>query len=130
MAPKAAALPDGPTPFSQAAVEASVEFKILAQMDSPKDVYVTVSKSMWPNVQDLSDVISGKIQQWTRRPPESILKIEWVEPDGSKKWDSERLHVLLAHGFKLVKGPRGEALRLRGVARVEAEAAHVRRVIC
>ena len=57
--------------------------------------------------------------------------MQWVhkEPDGTWKYDTDDLHTLLAHGLKLVKGPRGEALHLRGAAREEAEAAAPKRTI-
>ena len=45
------------------------------------------------------------------------------------KYDTDDLHTLLAHGFKLTTGPRGEALRLRGAARADAEAAQPKRTI-
>ena len=45
------------------------------------------------------------------------------------KYDTDDLHTLLAHGLKLLKGPHGEALHLRGAAREEAEAAAPKRTI-
>ena len=43
----------------------------------------------------------------------------WTEADGSQAMDTERLDQLLLpeYNFQLIKGPRGEALHLRGANR-------------
>ena len=128
MAPNGTALaivPVGPRPLSQSAVEASEEYKILCQFDSVKDINITVNRTLWPGVPDLDDKVKGKILQWQRKPPECLLKIAWVETDGTVNWDTDTLHTLCAHGLKLVSGPRGEALHLRGAARLAHAAAAV-----
>ena len=118
----------GPSPWSTDAVKASHEYKILVQFASPKDINVTVCNTLWPNVAGLPDVVKGKVLQWQNR--ERIqLRINWLETDGSWKYDTEDLHMLLAHGFKLTVGPRGEALLLRGAARAEEEAAAPKQTI-
>jgi hypothetical protein len=59
------------------------------------------------------------------------MRITWKEPDGTEKYDTEDLHILLRAEmlFKLVVGPRGEALYLRGAARVEHDAAQPKRTV-
>ena len=118
----------GPVPWSHPDVVASREYKILMQFSSPKDINVTVSKSMWPDVSNLPDLVVGKVMQWQNKQ-QILLKIQWREADGEWKFDTDLLHVLLAHGLKLVTGPRGEALHLRGAQRAEAEAATPKRTI-
>jgi hypothetical protein len=124
-----ATIPVGPTPWSQAATEASTEYQILTQFDTPKDININVSNSLWPGVAGLPDRIKGKVLQWQKRPPTALLKIDWEEPDGTRKWDTDTVHTLLAHGLKLETGPRGEALHLRGAARQFAQAAQAKATI-
>ena len=112
----------GPPPWSTEAVKASREYKLLVQFSSPKDINVTICNTLWPGVAGLPDFVKGKVLQWQNK--ERIqLRINWLEPDGTWKYDTDDLHTLLAHGLKLLTGPRGEALHLRGAARVEEEAA-------
>ena len=130
MAPRAPEEPqiDAPDPWSNEEVESSMLYKILMQFDTPKGIKVSVSSTLWPRTEGLPDVIKGEIMQWMRKESK-LLKISWVEPDGSSNWDSDTLHVLLAHDFKVLLGPRGEALHLRGAARVEEEARQPKRTI-
>ena len=110
----------GPSPWSADDVKASHAhaYKILMQFAAPKDISLTVRNTLWPGVPGLPDEVEGKVLQWVHK-----------EPDGSWKYDTDDLHTLLAHGLKLIKGPRGEALHMRGAAREEAEAAVPRRTI-
>ena len=103
-------------------------YKILAQFNTPKDINVTVSNSLWPNIPGLPPTVIGKIIQWQHKENKT-LRINWKEADGTYKYDTEFLAVLLAHDFKLTVGPRGEALHLRGIARIEAEAAVEKKTI-
>ena len=57
------------------------------------------------------------------------MKVSWIEADGTPVWDTDTLHVLLANDFKLLLGPRGEALHLRGAARIEEEARQTKTTI-
>ena len=104
------------------------EYKIMTQFNSPKDINVTVGNSLWPGVPGLPDAVEGKVLQWANKE-RITLRINWLETDGTWKYDTDDLHTLLAHGLKLIKGPRGEALHLRGAARLEAEAAAPKRTI-
>lgn len=56
--------------------------------------------------------------RWQRKETK-LLKISWTESDGTAVWDSDTLHVLLANDFKLLRGPKGEALHLRGAAQLK-----------
>ena len=128
MPPSTALVGVGPTPWSKEDVLASREYKILVQFSSPKDINVTICNTLWPGVAGLPDFVKGKVLQWQNK--ERIqLRINWLEPDGTWKYDTDDLHTLLAHGLKLLTGPRGEALHLRGAARVEEEAAAPKRTI-
>ena len=126
--PTTAVVAVGPTPWSNADVLASLEYKLLMQFSSPKDIYCTVGNSLWPGVADLPPEIQGRVLQWQNKERVQ-LRINWQEPDGTWKYDTDDLHTLLAHGLKLIKGPRGEALHLRGAARAEAAAAATKRTI-
>ena len=118
-----------PEALSQSDVEAHIVYKMLTQFSTPKDIKVSVSSSLWPKTPDLDPIIIGKVLQWQRTPPTCLLKIEWEEKDGTQMWDTETLHVLLAHDFKLLVGPNGEALRLHGAAARAQEAATPLRTI-
>jgi len=51
----------GPTPWSQEDVLASREYKILTQFTSPKDINVTINRSLWLGVADLPEVVIGTL---------------------------------------------------------------------
>jgi hypothetical protein len=53
--------PIGPDPWSEEEVVASMTYKILAQFNTPKDINVTVSNSLWPNIPGLPPTVIGKI---------------------------------------------------------------------
>ena len=105
MPPSTALVAVGPTPWSHEDVVASREYKILVQFSTPKDICVTVNKSLWPGVRDLPDEIEGKVLQWVNKQRIQI-KINWKEPDGTWMFDTDDLHTLLAHGLKLVNMSR------------------------
>ena len=118
------------TPLSDEEVMATAIYKILMQFDTPKGIEVSASNKLWPNLADLPDVMFGTVDQWTHKARMKI-KITWREPDGTTAFENEDLHFLLLplHEFKLIKGPRGEALHLRGDARREHEAAQEKETI-
>jgi hypothetical protein len=107
------------TPLSDLQVQNHMVYKILAQFSTPKGITVRVTKpkGLWVKVPNLPDVVEGVIDQWVSKAS-ITLRITWTEADGTTKWDTEDLHILLLDhvGFELVKGPKGEALLLRGAA--------------
>ena len=109
-------------------VEATETYKLLMQFSSPKGITCEIDNSMWPGVTDLPPQVKGKIEQWVNRSA-LRLKILWTEADGSEAYDVDMLPHLLEHNFKLLKGPRGERLLLRGAAAREAQAAQPKTVI-
>ena len=117
-----AAAPAPAPALATAAVQDSMIYKLLMQFSSPKGISCDIAKSMWPRVEGLPDRVKGKIEQWQNRA-QGTLKISWIEADGSEKYDVDALVHLLEHDFQLLKGPRGEALLLRGAAAREAAAA-------
>ena len=110
-------------PLTPDAVRADPRYKIMAQFSTPKDIKCSVSKAYWPGIQGLPEQVHGSIMQWVKKD-QYIIKVNWTEADGSQACDTERLDQLLLpeYDFKLIKGPRGEALHLRGAAAREAEA--------
>ena len=111
-------------PIDDAAVEASWICKILMQFKTPKGVTCSVlSKPMWPRIDGLPERVAGRVDQWVVTKNKT-MRISWQEANGEFKYDIEDLHMLLRpeYGFKLELGPKGEALHLRGAARVEFEA--------
>eukprot|EP00966_Prymnesium_polylepis_P157993 3651839-Prymnesium_polylepis.1 len=125
-APKATAI----TPLTDEEVEATLIYKIVAQFSTPKGITVSVGRQLWPNIKDLPDTLYGVIDQFINKA-NMTLRITWTEADGSTRFDVEDLHILcLPHvGFKLLKGPKGEALLLRGEAAREHEAVQVKETI-
>ena len=83
---------------------------------------MSVSSRLWPALPGLVGTVIGVIDKWGNRASK-MLDVTWTEPDGSMRWDLEDLQILLLPeiDFKLVKGPRGEALLLRGAARGSKE---------
>jgi hypothetical protein len=72
-------VPVGPTPWAQAATEDKILGRVQgphAVRLTPKDTNITVSKSLWPGVAGLPDMIKGKILQWQKRPPTCLLKVD------------------------------------------------------
>ena len=65
-------------------------YKILAQFNTPKDINVTVSNSLWPNIPGLPPTVIGKIIQWQHKENKT-LRINWKEADGTYKYDTEFL---------------------------------------
>ena len=101
---------------------ATTLYKLLMQFSAPKGIRVEIDRSMWPKADGLPEKVQGRVEQWVNKA-KMQLKITWVEPSGKEKFDVDALHDLLPHNFKLVLGPRGEKLLLRGAARFEAAAA-------
>jgi len=126
MPPAVAAL----EPLSDDEVAATLVYKLLMQTPTPKGIKVTVSKALWPNIDNLPDVVCGEVEQWTNKNLMK-LRVKWTESDGTIVHDIEDLHILLRPEMKfvLVKGPRGEALHLRGAALVEHEEATAKETV-
>ena len=118
------------TPMLDAEVKATLVYKILAQFSTPKGIAVCVRKELWPLVADLPDWVYGVIDKWMSKEKLTI-KVSWTEENGETNWDTEDLHILLLEqcAFKLLKGPRGEALHLRGTAAREHEAAQPKQIV-
>ena len=90
---------------------------------TPKDINITASKSLWLGVAGLPDIIKGKTLQWQKRSPTCLLTRTHARTQAYTP-TRHPAHALLAHRLKR-DGPRGEALHLRGAARVHAQAAHL-----
>lgn len=118
------------TPLDDAGVKETVVYKLLMQFATPKGVTCSVGKALWPLLPDLADTVTGVVQQWINKG-QMKLRIAWMEADGEQAYDIEDLHMLLLPQmeFKLLLGPKGEALHLRGAARVEHEAAQPKRTV-
>ena len=110
------------TPVADDAVAASLVYRLLIQVATPKGIKVSVSSRLWPALPGLVGTVTGVIDKWDNRAGET-LRVTRTEPDGSTCWDLEDVHILLLPkmDFKFVKGPRGEALMLRGAARGSKE---------
>ena len=112
-------LPDQAPVATDDAIMATTLYKLLMQFSTPKGIRVEIDRSMWPKADGLPEKVQGRVEQWVNKA-KMQLKITWVEPSGEEKFDVDALHDLLPHNFKLVLGPRGEKLLLRGAARFEA----------
>ena len=115
-------------PLTDEEVKATSAYKILMQFSSPKDIAVAVSNTLWPAVPGLPPMVKGKVLQWVNKSLITI-RILWEEAEGGEAHDTTSLHQLLEHNFVLVRGPRGEALNLRGANAAEAAAAQPKRTI-
>ena len=116
------------TPLTDEEVMGTLIYKILAQFSTAKGISARVGKALWPQFNNLPEWIYGVIDQWVNKS-KMTLRITWTEADGSTRYDVEDLHILCLplHTFELLKGPRGEALLLRGEAAREHEAAQPKR---
>ena len=124
----AAALPAAPA-MTADAVRHTTIYKLLAQFSTPKGIVCDIARTAWPTVVGLPLRVKGRIEQWTNQK-ELRLKVYWLEADGvTEKYDIDFLGHLLDHDFKLIKGSRGEALRLRGTAAREAATAEPKQTI-
>ena len=110
--------------------EVTEAYLIIYQFDTPKGIEVEVGKEYWPDLAGLPDTIKGVIGQHINKA-QMKLKIVWTEKDGKEVHDIEDLHMLLRPHcrFKLVKGPKGEALRLRGQSRVDFQSQQPKRTV-
>ena len=119
------------TPLTDEEVMDTLIYKLLAQFSTAKGISARVGKALWPQFDNLPDTIFGVIDQWVNKS-KMTLRITWTEADGSTRYDVEDLHILCLplHTFELLKGPRGEALLLRGETAREYEAAQPKETVC
>ena len=121
---------NAPKPLTDAEAKVTEAYLIIYQFATPKGIEVEVGKEYWPDLANLPDTIKGVIGQHTNKA-QMKLKIVWTEKDGKEVHDIEDLHMLLRPHcrFKLVKGPKGEALRLRGQSRVDFQSQQPKRTV-
>ena len=119
----------GPTPWAQAATEDKILGRVQdprTPKDTPKDVNITVSKSLWLGVSGLPDITKGKILQWQKRSPTCLLARMHARTH-ARMHAYETPCTRCSPTGSSETAPRGEALNLRGAARVHAQAARLRR---
>ena len=119
------------TPLTDDEVKAKEPYLIIYnQFQTPKGIEVEVGKEYWPNLPNLPDTIKGVMESHVNKAQMKV-KITWTEADGTKRFDIEDLHVLLLPHcrFKLLRGPKGEALRLRGQALHDFQSQQTKRTV-
>jgi hypothetical protein len=116
--------------LTDAQVEATREYSLLTQLSTIGGIKVSAGKGLWPDIADVPDTVFGVINQWVNKRSMTI-KVTWTEANGEERYDVEDLHILLLPHceFKLLKGPQGEALLLRGAARADHQARQPKRKV-
>jgi hypothetical protein len=122
-------VPVGLTPRAQAATEDKTLGRVhdpRTPKDTPKDINITVSKLLWLGVSGLPVITKGKLLQWQKRSPTCLLARMHARTH-ARMHAYETPCTRCSPTGSSETSPLGEALDLRGAARVHAQAARLRR---